>query len=172
MMSPRRPRRSWPAATKTVVEARQRCCSGSGSTREGHQSAALPPAHPTKAAGGRRVTGVGDSIEPGGCRSHGHEAGVAAVHGEAKRGLLRLRRDLESTRVLWRRAEELGSARLAGHGDGRSSMLVGRRLEGAGNSGKRGKRSRSSQRLGGEAQRGRGGAGASESTAAVVGAKA
>src|SRR4051812_47958268 len=134
MMSPRQPRRSWPAATKTVVEARQRCCSGSGSTREGHKSAALPPAHPTKEVGGRTVAGVGDGVEPGGCRSHGHEAGVVAVHGEAKRGLLQLHRDLERTRVLRRRAEELGSARLAGHGDGRSSMLAGRRLEGAGNS--------------------------------------
>ena len=69
-----------------------------------------------------------------------------------------------SRRVLLGRAEELGSAGLAGHGDGRSSVSWGRRLTGENGGGEKGGRSRSSQRVRGGGQQARGRSGGGEST--------
>ena len=87
----------------------------------------------------------------------------AAVHGRRSWCMRSAPESMVSRRVLLGRAEELGSAGLAGHGDGRSSVSRGRRLTGENGGGEKGGRSRSSQRVRGGGQQARGRSGGGES---------
>ena len=69
--------------------------------------------------------------------------------------------------VLLRRAGEVGSAGLAGHGGGGARELVGQRLEGERDKGRRGKRLQASQRIFWCGRRARGGPNGDESVEEV-----
>ena len=97
----------------------------------------------------------------------GSSGSGALVRARANGAASSLPGDAVSMLVLLRRAGEVGSAGLAGHGGG-ARELVGQRLEGERDKGRRGKRLQASQRIFWCGRRARGGPVAGESTTAAV----
>ena len=98
----------------------------------------------------------------------GSSGSGALVRARANGAASSLPGDAVSMLVLLRRAGEVGSAGLAGHGGGGARELVGQRLEGERDKGRRGKTLQASQRIFWCGRRARGGPVAGESTTAAV----
>ena len=104
-------------------------------------------------------------------RSSGSSGCGVSVRARANGAASSLPGDAVSMLVLLRRAGEVGSAGLAGHGGGGARELAGQWLEGERDKGRRGKRLQASHRIFWCGQRARGGPVAGESTTAVVGSR-
>jgi len=99
------------------------------------------------------VAGSSTSGEQGGGRSSGVGEDDAVVHGRRSWCVRSAPESMVSRRVLLGRAEELGSAGRARHGDGRSSVSQGRRLTGENGGGEQRGEMRSCNRAHSRAQR-------------------
>ena len=110
------------------------------------------------------AAGIGADGERGGGRSSGVLGFGVTRHGGRGRWALRDAGVTRNTRRQRAQAEKLGSTKLTGHGGRRLRVLVGRRLQGAIEGGKREGRHRSSQRCRRDGWPARGRAGVAEST--------